>query len=87
MLRTLALLLMHPILGPVGLLSAGTLNLKMAEYVSVSRPLHNVDSLSILLFYNITNFELVNSILFRSKMFIIINLVTTYNTFHDVLTA
>ena len=69
--------------GPVGLLSVDTLNLGMAECATVVRPLHNVDSLSVLPFYNITNFELVNNILFKSKN--VCNEKLCNNTFYDML--
>ena len=55
----------------------------MAECATVARPLHNVNSLSVLPFYNITNFELVNSILFKSKN--VCNEKLCNNNFHDML--
>ena len=55
----------------------------MAECATVLQPLHDVDSLSVLPFYNITNFELVNSILFKSKN--VRNDKLFNNTFHDML--
>lgn len=55
----------------------------MAECATVVQPLHNVDNLSVLPFYNITNFELVNSILFKSKN--VRNDKLCNNTFHDML--
>ena len=57
----------------------------MAECATVLQPLHDVDSLSVLPFYNITNFELVNSILFKSKN--VRNDKLFNNTFHDMLTC
>ena len=58
---------MHPSPGPVGHLCADTLNRRMAECVAVKRSSHDMHSLSVLPFYNISNYELVNTILFQSQ--------------------